>query len=72
MTATTNTTLANAPAGTGLWARVRAAYTDWSARRAIYAQTYRELSQCSDRDLADLGFSRYDIPYIAERAARGI
>lgn len=35
----------------------------------IYRRTYNELSGLSDRDLADLGISRYDISRIASDAA---
>jgi uncharacterized protein YjiS (DUF1127 family) len=41
------------------------------ARRAVYNQTVRELLILSDRELADLGISRYDIPAIAREAAYG-
>lgn len=42
------------------------------ARRQTYLRIHRELSSSSDRDLADIGISRHDIPQIADRAARGI
>jgi uncharacterized protein YjiS (DUF1127 family) len=41
------------------------------ARRAVYNQTVRELLILSDRELADLGISRYDIPAVAREAAYG-
>ncbi len=53
----------------GFFARLRAEYRDFAQRRAIYRRTYDELSMLSDRELADLGMSRYDIPMIARRAA---
>lgn len=34
-----------------------------------YRQTVRELSRLSDRDLADLGISRFDIDSVAREAA---
>jgi uncharacterized protein YjiS (DUF1127 family) len=34
-----------------------------------YRQTVRELSRLSDRDLADLGISRFDIDSVARDAA---
>ena len=34
-----------------------------------YLQTVRELSRLSDRDLADLGISRFDIDSVARDAA---
>jgi uncharacterized protein YjiS (DUF1127 family) len=39
-------------------------------RRAAYRQTHDELSQLTDRELNDLGFSRADIPAIAASAAK--
>jgi uncharacterized protein YjiS (DUF1127 family) len=41
------------------------------ARRALYRRTIRELNLLSDRDLADLGVSRWDIPALAREAAYG-
>ncbi len=40
-------------------------YTRWQK----YQRTLSELELMSDRDLADLGFSRYDIKRIARDAA---
>jgi uncharacterized protein YjiS (DUF1127 family) len=37
----------------------------WRARRRKQAQIYRELMDCSDRELNELGLSRRDIPQIA-------
>lgn len=41
------------------------------ARRAVYNQTVRELMVLTDRELADLGLSRFDIPAVAREAAYG-
>ncbi len=41
------------------------------ARRAVYNQTVRELVILSDRELADLGIARHDIPAVAREAAFG-
>lgn len=41
------------------------------ARRAVYAQTLRELNALSDRELADLGIPRAAIPTVAREAAFG-
>lgn len=41
------------------------------ARRAVYNQTVRELVILSDRELADLGITRHDIPAVAREAAYG-
>lgn len=49
----------------GLYAR----YAAWARRRAAYLQTWRELDGLNDRELADIGFSRSDIPQIARDAA---
>ena len=38
--------------------------------RAVYRQTYRELSELSQRELADLGIDRANIREIALEAAR--
>ncbi len=40
-----------------------------AARRAVYNRTVYELQALSDRDLADLGFHRTEIPQIAREAA---
>ncbi|MGP6089762.1 DUF1127 domain-containing protein [Antarctobacter jejuensis] len=39
-----------------------------AARRAVYRRTVGELQALRDRDLADLGFHRSDIPRIARQA----
>lgn len=39
------------------------------ARRAIYKQTCKELNGLTDRELSDIGISRYDIVRIAEQSA---
>jgi uncharacterized protein YjiS (DUF1127 family) len=49
------------PGTSGIVARIRMIM----ARRAAYAQTRRELSALSDRELNDIGLSRYDIERIA-------
>jgi uncharacterized protein YjiS (DUF1127 family) len=41
------------------------------ARRAIYVRTMNELHTLSDRELADLGISRYDVRNVALQAAYG-
>lgn len=48
-------------------ASVKAAF----ARRAIYAQTLAELNALTDRDLSDLGISRFQIADLAREAAYG-
>lgn len=40
-------------------------------RRRAYHQTIFEMNNLSDRDLADLGLSRCDIPSVAREAAYG-
>lgn len=42
-----------------------------TARRAEFYRVQRELEALSDRDLADLGISRYSIRAIAQQAAYG-
>ncbi|MCA8880472.1 MAG: DUF1127 domain-containing protein [Rhodobacteraceae bacterium] len=51
---------------------LRAAFVEWNARRAVFRQVTDELSVLSDRDLADLGFSRLDIPRVAREAAAAV
>jgi uncharacterized protein YjiS (DUF1127 family) len=51
----------------GVIASVKAAL----ARRAVYMQTVRELDALTDRELADLGMSRLEIPALAREAAYG-
>lgn len=33
----------------------------------LYRETIRELSQLSDRELNDVGLSRWEIPYVAKK-----
>ena len=57
----------------GLRARVASALAWLRARRErrrLYNQTVRELSQLSDRDLDDIGISRWDIREIAAQHTR--
>lgn len=51
----------------GLMAQVKAMI----ARRAVYNQTVRELNVLTNRELADLGLSRFDIETVAREAAYG-
>lgn len=51
--------------------QIGAAFADRRSRYALYRQTYRELSQLTDRDLADLGLSRHGIDDVALTAAYG-
>jgi uncharacterized protein YjiS (DUF1127 family) len=41
----------------------------YAKRCAAYQQTVRELSACTDRELADMGISRFDVRRIAREAA---
>ncbi len=58
-----------APAATaeGWLARIRKALAD----RALHARTLAELRGLSDRDLDDLGISRYDIARVARESVYG-
>ena len=59
----------------GLKARVqrfRDMLEERAARRDAHRRTMRELHACSNRDLADLGIYRGDIPRIAAQAAAEI
>ncbi len=48
-----------------------AAFKEAREQRQKYNQTVRELSGMSDRDLADIGISRFDIKDIAEQHVYG-
>jgi len=59
-------------ASRSLWSNFVAALADLSARyqeaqraRVERARIYAELDTCTDRELADMGISRADIPAIA-------
>jgi uncharacterized protein YjiS (DUF1127 family) len=56
-----------AEADAGLVARLRRAWTE----HRLYRDTVRELSQLTDRDLADLGVHRSNIPEIARESVYG-
>ena len=47
------------------------AFKEAREQRQKYNQTVRELSGMSDRDLADIGISRFDIKDIAEQHVYG-
>ena len=49
---------------------LRARMRESRRTRAIYRQTFEELSALTDRDLADLGISRLGIADVAREAAR--
>lgn len=40
-------------------------------RRAVYAQTLRELNGLTDRELTDLGIARHEIADLSRQAAYG-
>lgn len=60
----------HAPAHVSLTARISEAWTDYMARRRKRDQILRELSAYTDRELADLGFCRSDIPAVANGSYR--
>jgi len=41
-------------------------------RRRIYLETLNELTRLNDRDLADLGLERDELPTVARQAAYGV
>lgn len=51
---------------------LRKAFMLARAQRRVYRQTYQELECLSDRDLADLGISAAQIPFIAREAANAV
>lgn len=55
-----------------VFAEIRETLRVKAAKRAVYMDTQRELSVLTDRDLADLGINRYDIPRIARDAANAL
>lgn len=46
-------------------------YRSWRSYRKAYRRTYDELMICSDRELNELGISRFDIDRIARQQNRG-
>lgn len=60
--------------GFDVLARVRAAFEQFQEKRELrakYAQTVRELSSMSTRELDDIGVDRYDIRRIANMHVYG-
>lgn len=58
----------------GLTDRVAAIFKTFAearAQRKVYTKTLRELQELNARDLADLGISRAEIPFLAREAAYG-
>ncbi|WP_412504637.1 DUF1127 domain-containing protein [Roseovarius sp. SYSU LYC5161] len=53
------------------WRRILDSLADRAAQRARYRKTVAELQALTDRDLADFGYHRSEIPHIA-RAAAGL
>jgi uncharacterized protein YjiS (DUF1127 family) len=50
--------------------RIFVNWAAWSDERHAYRQAVSELSALSDRNLADIGIARCDIPAVAREAAR--
>lgn len=57
---------ANAPVREGFFARIRQSFVNYRKFVAVYD----ELQALSDRELADLGMSRFDLRQIANEAAK--
>lgn len=58
--------------GPSLGERLQALSASWAERRArarLYRSTLNELRALNDRELADIGITRANIPQIAEMAA---
>ncbi len=49
--------------------RVLDSLAEHAAQRKVYRKTVADLQALSDRDLADFGFHRTEIPQIARKAA---
>lgn len=67
----TSTTV-NAPFAAADRGFIKNLFANWAearAKRAVYKSTVRELSVLSDRELSDLGLSRYTIQSVAMEAA---
>lgn len=58
------------PEAKGAFGRLAQRFATWSAERRAYNEAFFELSQLSDRDLADIGVARADIPSVARAAAK--
>ncbi|MFN0114626.1 MAG: DUF1127 domain-containing protein [Paracoccaceae bacterium] len=61
-------------AQSGFAGRIAAYFADLRAarkRQAVYRQTLRELNALSDRDLTDMGISRWTLESVAREAAYG-
>lgn len=50
--------------------RLARSFAAWSAERRAYREAVFELEQLSERDLADIGIARADIPSVARNAAK--
>lgn len=48
---------------------IRTSVQNFVARRKAYALAFNELSSLNDRELADIGINRTDIPAIARETA---
>ena len=46
-------------------------FSEALAKRKVYRETLKELRELDTRDLADLGISRSEIPFLAREAAYG-
>lgn len=54
------------------FAALRASFARAMRQRQVYRQTYAELNSLNDRELADLGISASEIPFIARDAANTV
>ena len=70
MTVQTETFVAGASL-TGRFAALRAQIVEAAAKRKTYRVTLNELSNLTDRELADLGIARAQVKDIARQAAYG-
>jgi uncharacterized protein YjiS (DUF1127 family) len=53
-------------------AAIRKAFAEAREQRRVYRTTLNELSSLNNRELADLGISAAEIPFIAREAAYGV
>tara|TARA_Y100000815_G_scaffold252564_1_gene256897 strand:- start:299 stop:514 length:216 start_codon:yes stop_codon:yes gene_type:complete len=68
--ANTNITASKSPFS--FFSRIADGLRAITARSRLYARTTRELSELSDRELADIGISRGEIRHVARQAAEKV
>ena len=62
--------LSETPRASGSVRRLVAKLAVWREARRLYNETYSELEVLSDRELHDIGISRFEIPAVARQAVK--